>query len=69
MSQQITVSVEEQAHRRKIMHDALVQIRLEGLEPDPIIFDYIERYVRGDISLAAAIADYAASLTTTAQVS
>jgi|GEM_PF-2787593 len=69
MSQQITVSVEEQARRRKIMHDVLVQVRLEGLEPDPIIFDYVERYVRGDISLAAAIADYAASLTTTAQVS
>jgi len=62
MSQQITVPVEEQARRRKIMYDALVQVRLEGLEPDPIVFEYIERYARGEMTLADALAEYTAHL-------
>jgi len=60
MSQQITIPVEEQERRRKAVQDALVNTRLEGLEPDPIYFEYAERYVRGEITIAEAVADYLA---------
>jgi hypothetical protein len=60
MSQQIIVLVEEQERRRKAIHEALINTRLEGLEPDPIFFEYAERYVRGEITVAEAVADYLA---------
>ncbi len=47
MNHTTTLSPEEQGRRRKIMQDALAQVRLEGLEPEPIVFTYIERYVVG----------------------
>lgn len=62
MSQSTTVSLEEQVRRRKIMREALAHVRLEGLEPDPIVFTYIERYARGEMTLADAIADYTTHL-------
>ena len=62
MSKILPLSREEQARRRKIMQDALVQVRLENLELDPIIFEYIERYARGEMTLADAIAEYTAHL-------
>ncbi len=62
MSQSTIVSPEEQARRRKIMQEALAQVRMEGLEPDPIIFTYIERYARGEMTLADAITEYTAHL-------
>ncbi len=55
-------SPEEQARRRKIIEDALVQVRLDGIEPDPIFFEYAEHYVRGEITIEEAIADYSARL-------
>jgi hypothetical protein len=67
MSQQITVSVEEQARRRKIMYEALVNARLEGLEPAPIFFEYVERFVHGEMTLAEVIADYTKRVTAMAQ--
>jgi hypothetical protein len=45
--------------RRQVMAEALAQVRLEGLEPDPIFFTYVERYSRGEITLAEALAEYA----------
>lgn len=62
MSQSTTVSLEEQVRRRTIMQEALAQVRLEGLEPDPIVFTYIERYARGEMTLAEAIAEYSTHL-------
>jgi hypothetical protein len=63
----MAISPEEAACRRRDMQDALTNARLEGLEPDPIFFEYADRYVQGEISLAEAVADYIARLTTTAQ--
>lgn len=51
-----TLSVEEQERRRSAMRRALAQVRLEGLEPDPAVFDYIERYVQGEITVDEAVA-------------
>ena len=58
---------EEQTCRRKAMRDALTNARLEGLEPDPIFFEYVGRYVQGDLSLTKILADYTARLTSTAR--
>jgi hypothetical protein len=51
-------SREEQECRRQAMRDALTNARLEGLEPDPIFFEYVERYVRGAMTLEEILADY-----------
>ncbi len=60
MRHTLPLSLAEQELRRKAVHDALVNTRLEGLEPDPIFFEYTDRYVRGEITLAEAISDYLA---------
>jgi hypothetical protein len=57
------LSEEEQTFRRKAVQDALTNTRLSGLEPDPIFFDYAERYVRGDMTIKEIIADYKARVT------
>ena len=57
------MSPEEQAQRREAMRNALVQVRLEGLEPDPIFFEYAERYSRGELTIAEALADYTERVT------
>lgn len=57
-AEQATLSMEEQERRRQVMRAALTQVRLEGLEPDPIFFEYADRYSRGEMTLAEAIADY-----------
>jgi hypothetical protein len=62
-TEQATVSAEEQARRREAMRNALVQVRLEGMEPDPIFFEYAERYARGELTLEEAVADYIARIT------
>jgi hypothetical protein len=56
------LSPEEETQRRKAIQDALIQERLEGLEPDPVFFDYADRYARGEITVAEAIADYLARI-------
>ncbi len=48
----------EVERRRAIMHRALAQVRLEGLEPDALFFDYAERYAQGAMTLAEAITDF-----------
>ena len=50
----------EQERRRKAICEALVNTRLENLEPDPIFFEYAERYARGEITIAEAVADFLA---------
>lgn len=57
------MSPEEQARRHEAMRNALVQVRLEGLEPDPIFFEYAERYSRGELTIAEALADYTERVT------
>jgi Antitoxin VbhA len=56
------LSPEEEAQRRQAIQEALIQERLEGLEPDPVFFDYADRYARGEITIAEAIADYLAHI-------
>lgn len=62
MRQAPPLSAEEQARRRQAVDDALVNTRLEGLEPDPIALIYTERYVRGEITIDEAIAEYLAQI-------
>ena len=50
------LSAEEQDRRRLAMQRALAQVRLEGLEPDPVVFEYVERYIRGEITIEDAVA-------------
>ena len=57
------MSPEEQARRHEAMRNALVQVRLEGLEPDPIFFEYAERCSRGELTIAEALADYTERVT------
>ena len=52
------LSAEEQERRRQAMRGALAKVRLEGLEPDPVFFEYAERYSRGEITLEDAVADF-----------
>jgi hypothetical protein len=54
---------EEQARRRDALNNALAQVRLEGMEPDATFFDYAERYVRGETTLDAAVADFVRRVT------
>lgn len=61
------LEITEQTNRRKAVEDAVTNARLEGLEPDPIFFEYAERYIRGEISLAEVLADYKARLAAVAQ--
>ncbi|HST88262.1 MAG TPA: antitoxin VbhA family protein [Ktedonobacterales bacterium] len=51
-----TLSTEGQDRRRLAMQRALAQVRLEGLEPDPAVFAYVERYIRGEITVEDAVA-------------
>lgn len=67
MNRQITLPPAEQERRRKVMQDALTNARLESLEPDPIFFAYVERYVCGEMTLAEAIADYTKRVFTAVQ--
>jgi len=56
----------EQERRRQALRDALAQVRLEGMEPDPAFFAYGERYVHGEITLDEAIAEYLAHVAASA---
>ena len=60
----MNLSAQEEASRRKAMREALINAQLEGLEPDPLFFVYVERYAHGDMTLAEILADYSARLTT-----
>lgn len=53
-----TLPVDEQERRRLAMRRALAHVRMEGLEPDPIYAEYVDRYCAGEITLEDAIADY-----------
>lgn len=53
---QTALSTEEQDRRRLAMRRALAQVRLEGLEPDPAVFEYVERYICGEITIEEAVA-------------
>jgi hypothetical protein len=57
-TEQTALPTEEQRRRRDAILQALAQVRLEGLEPDAAFFEYAERYVQGEITLAEAVADY-----------
>lgn len=68
MKKQTALSTAEQERRREAMRDALAQVRLERLEPDPAFFDYAERYARGEITIDEAVADFIAALKKTIEV-
>lgn len=49
------LSMEAQDRRRLAMRRALAQVRLEGLEPDPAVFEYVDRYICGEITIEYAV--------------
>lgn len=52
----VALPAEEQERRRAAIQRALANVRLEGLEPDPAVFEYTERYIRGEITIDEAVA-------------
>ena len=50
------LSEAEQAQRRLAIEYALVQVRLEKLEPHPAAFALAERYIHGEITIDEALA-------------
>jgi len=55
MSQTLPLTLQEQEVRRKAVQEALVNTRLEGLEPHPIFFELVEQYIRGEITIEQAL--------------
>jgi hypothetical protein len=56
----------ERTRRQEAFRKALAQVRLEGLEPDPVIFDYADRYSRGELTIEEAVAEFTARVTRSA---
>lgn len=56
------ISEQEKIERRAVMRSALASQRMEGLEPDAKVIEDSEKWARGEMTIAAAIADYKARL-------
>lgn len=54
------LSEQEQTERRQTVQNALASQRIEGLEPDAIVIQDAEKWVRGEISIDTAVANYKA---------
>ena len=56
------ISKQKQAERSVIVESALASQRIEGLEPDAGVIRDDERWARGEMTIAAAIAAYKARI-------
>ncbi len=54
------LSEQEQIERQKTVQNALASQRIEGLEPDAIVIEDAEKWVRGEITIDTAVANYKA---------
>jgi hypothetical protein len=54
------IAKQEQIERRAALKNALASQLIEGLEPDATVIEDAEKWARGEITIAAAIANYKA---------
>lgn len=54
------ISEQEQIERRAVVQSALASQRIEGLEPDAKVIEDAEKWAHGEMTIAAAVADYKA---------
>lgn len=59
------IEEQEQIERRAVMQNALASQRMEGLEPDAQVIEDAEKWVRGEMAIGAAIADFKARFQST----
>ncbi len=53
---QTTETMTETQQRQQAVQGALIQVRLEGMEPHPLAFDLMDRYIQGLITIEDALA-------------
>lgn len=58
----IMISKQDQLERRIVLQSALASQRIEGLEPDTKAIEDAQKWARGEMSIADAIANYKARL-------
>jgi hypothetical protein len=46
------LTAEEAAQRRRGVQSAIGSLRIEGMEPDPVELEIVDRFARGEIDLA-----------------
>jgi hypothetical protein len=56
------ISKQDQVERRIVVQSALASQRIEGLEPDAKVIEDAEKWARGEMSIADAMAAYKARL-------
>ena len=56
------IAEHEQTARRAVVESALASQRMEGLEPEPQVLEDAQKWVRGEISISQAIADFKARI-------
>jgi hypothetical protein len=54
------IAEQEQIERWACVQSALASQLIEGLEPDAQVIEDAQRWVRGEITITAAVADYKA---------
>jgi hypothetical protein len=54
------IAEQEQIERRAVVQSALGSQLIEGLEPDATVIEDAEKWARGEMTIAAAIANYKA---------
>jgi hypothetical protein len=54
------LSEQEQIERQQTVQNALASQRIEGMEPDAIVIEDAEKWVRGEITIDTAVANYKA---------
>lgn len=54
------IAEQEQIERRAALKNALASQLIEGLEPDATIVEDAEKWARGEMTIAAAVANYKA---------
>jgi hypothetical protein len=56
------IAEQEQIERRAVVQSALGSQLIEGLEPDATVIEDAEKWARGEMTIAAAVANYKARL-------
>lgn len=54
------IAEQEQIERRAALKNALASQLIEGLEPDASVIEDAEKWARGEMTIAAAVANYKA---------
>jgi Antitoxin VbhA len=54
------IAEQEQIERRAALKNALASQLIEGLEPDATVIEDAEKWARGQMTIAAAVANYKA---------